>query len=91
MGWSRGGKNTTNCYQDIDVRYLSRKGHLHPGSSCTLRWSRNGNGNEVASNHAALGSIFVSPHNLKSVLSRVSKNRVTLVSSRVLLIFGGHP
>jgi hypothetical protein len=42
MGWSRGGKNTTNCYQDIDVRYLSRRGHLHPGSSCTLRWSRNG-------------------------------------------------
>jgi hypothetical protein len=47
MGWSRGGKDTTNCYQDIDVRYLSRKGYLHPGSSCTLRWSRNGN--EVAS------------------------------------------
>jgi hypothetical protein len=42
MGWSRLGKDTTNCYQGIDVRYLSRRGLLHPGSCCTLRWSRNG-------------------------------------------------
>ena len=42
MGWSRGGKSTTDDFTRLDVRYLSRNGNLRPGSSSTVRWSRNG-------------------------------------------------
>jgi hypothetical protein len=43
MGWSRGGKDTTDDFSRIDVRYLSRNGILRPGSSSTIRWTRGGN------------------------------------------------
>ena len=42
MGWSRGGRRTTGDFSELDVRYLSRNGNLRPGTSSTLRWSRNG-------------------------------------------------
>ena len=42
MGWARGGKRTTGDFSELDVRYLSRNGNLRPGTSSTLRWSRNG-------------------------------------------------
>jgi hypothetical protein len=42
MGWSRGGKNTTEGYHSIDVGYLRRHGDLRPGTVFTLSWSRNG-------------------------------------------------
>src|ERR1035441_7592348 len=42
MGWSRGGKDTTDCYNKLDVRYLNRNGNLRAGSSSTLHWTRNG-------------------------------------------------
>jgi hypothetical protein len=37
----RGGKDTTNDYRGMDVRWLHRRGLLKPGSDFTLRWSRN--------------------------------------------------
>ena len=42
MGWSRGGKNTTEGYHRIDVPYLRRHGNLRPGTVFNLSWSRGG-------------------------------------------------
>ena len=41
MGWSRGGKSTTEGYHRIDVGYLLRHGNLRPGTVFALSWSRN--------------------------------------------------
>lgn len=42
MGRYRDGKDTTDQYRRIDVRFLRRYGYLRPGASFTLRWSCNG-------------------------------------------------
>jgi hypothetical protein len=47
MSGYNGGKDTTDSYLALDVRYLARKGHLCPGASFSLSWSRNGT--EIAS------------------------------------------
>ncbi|MFY9940339.1 MAG: hypothetical protein WAK33_25885 [Silvibacterium sp.] len=36
------GKDTTEGYKRIDVRYLQKHGYLVSGASFTLSWSRNG-------------------------------------------------
>jgi len=37
-----GGKDTTDCYRQLDVRRMQRGGFLRAGSWSTWRWSRNG-------------------------------------------------
>ncbi len=38
----QGGKNTTNDYRNLDVRWLQRKGLLNPGVGYGLNWSKRG-------------------------------------------------
>ena len=40
--YSGSGRATTSGYLFLDVRYLQRKGFLHPGTSSSQRWSRRG-------------------------------------------------
>ena len=42
MGGYRGGKNTTDGFHDLDVRWLRRKGMLDSPSSRTITWTRGG-------------------------------------------------
>lgn len=37
-----GGKDTTDEYKRIDVRFLQKRGYLVPGTAFTLSWSRHG-------------------------------------------------
>ena len=60
MGWSRGGKNTTDDFSRIDVRYLSRNCYLLPGRSSTLRWTRNGNDAGSVGIRSTLNSVVLS-------------------------------
>jgi len=36
------GKDTTEGYKRIDVRFLQKHGYLVPGAAFTLSWRRNG-------------------------------------------------
>ena len=39
----QGGRDTTNEYRALDVRWLNRNGLLTPSRTVSLNWSRNGN------------------------------------------------
>jgi Zn-finger protein len=60
MRWSRGGKNTTDDFSRIDVRYLSRNGILRQGSSPTIRWTRGGNDAGAVGVRATFDSVVLS-------------------------------
>ncbi len=42
MGRYGSGHNTTDDYVRLDVRWCKRQGHLQPGRSCVVNWSRRG-------------------------------------------------
>lgn len=42
MGRYGSGKDTTDGYKRIDVRFLRKRGYLIPGAMFSLSWSRNG-------------------------------------------------
>ena|ERR1017187_9164023 len=60
MGWSRGGKSTTNDFTRLDIYYLSRNGNLRAGSYSTVRWSRNGRESASISVRSNIDSIVLS-------------------------------
>jgi hypothetical protein len=42
MGFSRGGKDTTASYRQIDVRWLQRNGYIRPFCERNMHWSVDG-------------------------------------------------
>lgn len=60
MGWSRGGKDTTDCHHKIDVFSLNRDGLLRSGTWFTVRWGRNGVETGTIQGRTAWNSIVLS-------------------------------
>jgi hypothetical protein len=60
VGWSRGGKSTTDDFTRLDIRYLSRNGNLRPGSYSTVRWSRNGQESASIGVRSTIDSVVLS-------------------------------
>lgn len=40
--WRGGGRDTTEGYRQLDVRWMRRRGFLRAGSRSSVNWSRNG-------------------------------------------------